>query len=90
MAIKDTALWQGDRARVVGRPQPDRERVARGHERSADIYERHAVLLDRFGAHRSARTERRHAHDEREAAENARHHLTADPGHGHAEVRLRG
>jgi hypothetical protein len=77
MAIKDTAPRQGDRARAVTHPESDREGVARGHERSADIYERHAALLDRFGAHRSARTERRHAHDEREAAETARHQLTA-------------
>jgi hypothetical protein len=73
MAIKDTAPRQGDRARAVARFQPDREGVAQGHERSADIYERHAALLDRFGAHRSARTERRHADEEREAAETARH-----------------
>jgi hypothetical protein len=30
------------------------------------------VLLDRFGANRSARTERRHAEDERDAANAAR------------------
>jgi hypothetical protein len=48
------------------------ETAAREHDRSADVYEEHAVLLDRFGAHRSARTERRHADDERAAAETAR------------------
>jgi hypothetical protein len=48
------------------------ERAAQEHDRSADVYEEHAVLLDRFGAHRSARTERRHAEEEREAAEAAR------------------
>jgi hypothetical protein len=48
------------------------ERAAEEHDRSADVYEEHAVLLDRFGAHRSARTERRHAEDERDAARVAR------------------
>ena len=48
------------------------ERAAREHDRSADVYEEHAALLDRFGAHRSARTERRHAEEERDAAEAAR------------------
>ena len=48
------------------------EHAAQEHERSADVYEEHAVLLDRFGAHRSARTERRHAEDERDAARAAR------------------
>jgi hypothetical protein len=48
------------------------ERAAQEHDRSADVYEEHAVLLDRFGAHRSARTERRHAEEERDAAEAAR------------------
>ena len=41
-------------------------------QRSADVYEEHAVLMDRFGAHRSARTERSHADDERDAARAAR------------------
>jgi hypothetical protein len=49
-----------------------REREAQVHDRSADRFERHAVLLDRYGAHRSARTERLHAADEREAARAAR------------------
>jgi len=48
------------------------ERAAQEHDRSADVYEEHAALLDRFGAHRSARTERRHAEEERDAAEAAR------------------
>ncbi len=48
------------------------ERAAQEHDRSADVYEEHAVLLDRFGAHRSARTERRHAEEERDAAQTAR------------------
>jgi hypothetical protein len=50
----------------------EHENVAQEHDRSADVYEEHAVLLDRFGAHRSARTERRHAEEERDAAEAAR------------------
>jgi hypothetical protein len=50
----------------------DSEQAAMEHDRSADVYEEHAVLLDRFGAHRSARTERRHAEDERDAARAAR------------------
>jgi hypothetical protein len=48
------------------------ERAAQEHDRSAVVYEEHAELLDRFGAHRSARTERSHAEDERDAAEAAR------------------
>ena len=44
------------------------EREAQAHDRSADRYEQHAKLLDRYGAHRSAGTERRHAEDERELA----------------------
>ena len=50
----------------------DSEHAAMEHDRSADVYEEHALLLDRFGAHRSARTERRHAEDERDAARAAR------------------
>ena len=49
-----------------------RENAAQEHDRSADVYEEHAALLDRFGAHRSARTVRRHAEDERDAAKAAR------------------
>jgi hypothetical protein len=45
------------------------ERAARAHERSAARFEAHAALLDRYGAHRFANTERRHAQDERDAAE---------------------
>ena len=53
--------------------QPRRSvHAATEHDRSADVDEEHAVLLDRFGAHRSARTERRHAEDERDAARAAR------------------
>jgi hypothetical protein len=53
--------------------QPRRhESAAQEHDRSADVYEEHAVLLDRFGAHRAARTERCHAEDERDAARAAR------------------
>jgi hypothetical protein len=62
MAIQDTAVdshWAHQRA-------------AQEHDRSADVYEEHAVLLDRFGAHRAARTERCHAEDERDAARVAR------------------
>jgi hypothetical protein len=50
----------------------EHENVAQEHDRSADVYEEHAELLDRFGAHRSARTERLHAEEERDAAEAAR------------------
>jgi hypothetical protein len=46
--------------------------AAQEHDRSADVYEEHAALLDRFGAHRSARTERHHAEEERDAAKAAR------------------
>jgi hypothetical protein len=83
MAIQDTPPRQGSsegrRAKAEADPRQTSERAAHEHDRSADIYERHAVLLDRFGAHRSARTERRHAEDERDAAETARQDPTADP-----------
>ena len=49
-----------------------RERQAWAHDRSADRYERHARVLDRYGAHRSAGTERRHAEHQRELAEATR------------------
>jgi hypothetical protein len=62
MAIQDT---QADSHRA-------HQRAAQEHDRSADVYEEHAVLLDRFGAHRAARTERCHAEDERDAARIAR------------------
>jgi bacterioferritin (cytochrome b1) len=52
------------------------EREAQGHDRSADRYEQHARLLDRYGAHRSAKTERRHAEDERELANATRRRKT--------------
>ena len=61
MASQDTQPRQGSA-----------ERTAQEHDRSADVYEEHAVLMDRFGAHRSARTERSHAEDERDAARAAR------------------
>jgi hypothetical protein len=61
MASQDTQPRQGSA-----------ERAAQEHDRSADVYEEHAVLMDRFGAHRSARTERSHAEDERDAARAAR------------------
>jgi hypothetical protein len=48
------------------------EREALAHDRSADRYEQHARLLDRYGAHRSARTERRHAEHQRELAKPTR------------------
>ena len=53
-----------------------REREARAHDRSADRYEQHARLLDRYGAHRCARTERHHAQDERELARATRRNTT--------------
>jgi hypothetical protein len=69
MAIKDTRTRQrGSDDLGAQAEQRAHERAAQEHYRSADIYERHAALLDRFGAHRSARTERRHAEDERDAA----------------------
>ena len=46
---------------MVRHNNPARERDAQVHDRSADRYEQHARLLDRYGAHRSAKTERRHA-----------------------------
>ena len=74
---------------VGARPQQRADRGlerARAHERSADIFERHAVLLDRFGAHRSAKTERRHAEDERDAAATARRGLIPLPARAPREV----
>ena len=53
-----------------------REREAQARDRSADRYEQHARLLDRYGAHRSARTERCHAEDERELARATRRNTT--------------
>jgi hypothetical protein len=55
---------------------PAHEREAQAHDRSADRYEQHARLLDRYGAHRSAGTERRHAEDERGLAEATRRSKT--------------
>ena len=51
------------------RPQ---EREAQVHDRSAARFERHAALLERYGARRFADTERLHAAEEREAAQAAR------------------
>jgi hypothetical protein len=48
------------------------ERSAQSHDHSADHFEEHAALLERFGAHRFASTDRHHAAVEREAAEAAR------------------
>jgi hypothetical protein len=79
VAIQNTRPRHGNRARAEARPHPAHEHAAQEHDRSADIYEQHAALLDRFGAYRSARTERRHVKDERDAAETARQGLTADP-----------
>ena len=42
------------------------EHEAQAHDRSAARYEQHAVILDRHGAHRSAKTERRYAADARQ------------------------
>jgi hypothetical protein len=56
----------------VPRERRSKEGAAQEHDRSADRYEEHAVLLDRFGAHRSANTERHHAEEERDAAKDAR------------------
>jgi hypothetical protein len=53
------------------------QREAQAHHRSADRYEQHARLLDRYGAHRSARTERGHAEDERELAKATRRSKTS-------------
>jgi hypothetical protein len=53
-------------------PQRDAHGSARAHDRSAERHEQHAILLDRYGAHRSAGTERRQAKDERAAAAGAR------------------
>jgi hypothetical protein len=72
MPIPDSrppARPSNDPAEVHERPSNDPAEV---HERSADRHEHHAVLLDRYGAHRSADAERRQAEDERDAAEGAR------------------
>jgi hypothetical protein len=68
MAISNTPL-----------PQGSTEGSAKAHDRSADRHEHHAVLLDRYGAHRSADTERRNAEDERDAAEEARNRAPRQP-----------
>jgi hypothetical protein len=78
MAIQETPPRHGSGARAEARPQRARQREAQEHGRSADIYEPHAVLLGRFGAHRSTRTERRHAEDERSTAETARQAMITD------------
>jgi len=61
---------------MVRHKNPARERDAQAHDRSADRYEQHARLLDRYGAHRSAKTERRHAENERELAKTTRRSTT--------------
>jgi hypothetical protein len=76
MAVQDELLEQryARHKTADGREGPDQtgERLAQAHDRSADHFDQHAALLDRFGAHRCAGTERRHAEEEREAAEAAR------------------
>jgi hypothetical protein len=76
MAVQDELLEQRsarhNSADVQERPDQTGERSAQAHDRSADHFDQHAALLDRFGAHRCAGTERRHAEEEREAAEAAR------------------
>ena len=61
---------------MVRHNNPASERDAQAHDRSADRYEQHARLLDRYGAHRSAKTERRHAENERELAKATRRSTT--------------
>jgi hypothetical protein len=63
---------QGADARERLEQTGERSAHAQAHDRSADHFDQHAALLDRFGAHRCAGTERRHAEEEREAAEAAR------------------
>jgi hypothetical protein len=48
------------------------ESEAQVHDRSADRFEQHAVLLDRYGAHHSAKVERHQAEAERALARAAR------------------
>jgi hypothetical protein len=76
MTVRDDVLEQrfarDNRADAPQPPEQTGERSAHAHERSADHFDQHAALLDRFGAHRCAGTERRHADEEREAAEAAR------------------
>jgi hypothetical protein len=76
MAVQDELLEQRcarhNAADARERLEQTGERSARAHDRSADHFDQHAALLDRFGAHRCAGTERRHAEEEREAAEAAR------------------
>ena len=90
MASRDTRSRQrgsgGHGAQAERGNDGARERVARAHDQSADIFERHAMLLDRFGAHRSANTEHRHAKDERQAAEAARQSPTPKQGSAYREV----
>ena len=78
MTSKDTSPGQ--------RSSEDRGAQALAHDRSAEIFERHAVLLDRFGAHRSAKTERHHAEGERDAAETVRQSLTRQPRRAQREL----
>jgi hypothetical protein len=50
----------------------DDEREAQAHEHGADRYEQRAPLLDRYGAQRSAKTNRRDVESARELAEATR------------------
>ena len=68
----------------------ERERAAKARDLSADRYSQHAALLDRYGAHRSANTERRHAEEERHGAKAARRNATRQLGRGHGEVSRHG
>jgi hypothetical protein len=89
MVIQDTRPRQhGSDDRGAQAQQQAHEHAAQEHVHSADIFEAHAVLLDRYGAHRSARTERRLAEDERDAAVAARLSPTPQPGRAHREVSL--
>jgi hypothetical protein len=76
MAVQEDLLEQrfarDDLADAQRRLNETGERLARAHRRSADYFDQHAALLDRFGAYRCASTERLHAEQEREAAEAAR------------------
>jgi hypothetical protein len=90
MATSDAPVRQpgseDHRAQVALRPDRQAERVARAHDRSAETFERHAVLLDRYGAHHSANTERRLADDERRAAATTRRRTISQPGTARPDV----
>jgi hypothetical protein len=82
MAVQDDILEdrfaRDNRADAQQPPDQTSERLAEAHERSADRFDQNAALLDRYGAHRCAGTERRHAEEEREAAEAARRQRCAE------------